>query len=30
MSVVFGEIENIKVGQIFDSRESLAKVPFKF
>ena len=25
MSVVFGEIENIKVGQIFDSRESLAK-----
>ena len=25
MSVTFGEIENIQVGQIFDSRESLAK-----
>ncbi len=25
MSVTFGEIENIQVGQIFNSRESLAK-----
>ena len=25
MPVTFGKIENIQVGQIFDSRESLAK-----